>query len=260
MLQLAALLLVFAVPFFVLAGASKTKYKLNSGKASVSISEKNAKTGNKKAKQINKKKKSPRQDCVNNPNPVFTADITDMSRISKITPPGMLMNGNMFKSHSYLWIADGGKVPLYAPADAQLIGGAHYSEQGINQYTLLFRVSCEVEFILDHFLEPIETIRSAFPATPKIEDTRTDFVAPVFFKAGDLLGYTSGTPAAHNWDFGVYNSAKPDPDAAAYDGATDKDRRANCPYDYFAPEKQNTYRTLFSPEIGNGVMRVTYCD
>lgn len=166
----------------------------------------------------------------------------------------------MFKSHSYLWIADNGKVPIYAPADAKLIGGAHYNEQGINQYTLLFQISCEVEFSLDHFLEPIEKIRTAFPTTPKIEDTRTDFIAPISFKAGELLGYTPGTPSAHNWDFGVYNSTKPDPDAAAYSGATDKDKRANCPYDYYIPTKRGAYRALFNSEIGNGVMAVAYCD
>lgn len=196
--------------------------------------------------------------CVSNPNPVFTADVTDLSRISRVTPPGMLMTGDILKSHSYIWIADGGKVPVYAPTDATLAAGAHYSEFGINQYYLVFQVSCEVEFAFDHFQEPLPSITERFSSTPK-GDTRTDYVTPLAVKAGELLGYTSGTGEAHNWDFGVYNTTKLDPDAQAF-GATGKDARANCPYDYYPREKQSAYRSLFNSDMGGGVPRVAYCD
>lgn len=197
--------------------------------------------------------------CVSNPNPVFTADITDLSRISAVTPPGMLMQGDVLKSHSYIWIGGDGKVPVYAPVDASLVAGVYLDHPDGNlDYGLIFQVSCEVEFRLGHITDPNEQIRAAFP-TPKVGDSRDDPITHIPFKAGDLLGYTSGTRQAHNWDFGVYNTARPDPDAAAF-GATGKDARANCPYDYYSADKRSVYSNLFNSDMKGGVPRVAYCD
>lgn len=197
--------------------------------------------------------------CVSNPNPVFTADITDLSHISVITPPGMLMTGDVLKSHSYIGIADEGRVPVYAPIDATLIAGVYLDHPDGNlDYGLIFQVNCEVEFRLGHITDPVDSIRALLPI-PKKNDSRDDPIGPLSFKAGDLLGYTAGTKQAHNWDFGVYNTMRIDPDATAF-GATGKDLHANCPYDYFAPEKQSAYRILFNSDMGGGVPRVAYCD
>lgn len=200
------------------------------------------------------------QRCISNPDPIFTADITKLNRISRITPPGVVTNAGELKSHSYLWIKDTGTVPVYAPVDAELTAGVHLPQAEKSDYGLAFQISCEVEFSLGHIVEPIESIRAAFPALPKAGDTRLDPISPIPFKAGDLLGYTSGTAQAHNWDFGVYNSTRPDPDAEAF-GAAGKDARANCPYDYYPPEKRSVYRSLFSHDFGvGGTVRVAYCD
>ncbi|MAF79792.1 hypothetical protein CL629_01805 [bacterium] len=201
----------------------------------------------------------PQETCVSNPNPVLTADITDMWRVSQITPPGVLMGGVQLKSHSYIWIEDGGTVPVYAPADVELVTGAYYLEGGISQYILIFRLSCEVDIKFDHILEPIVAIRDAFPDTPK-GDTRTDPVGPISFKAGDVVGYTSGTPEAHNWDFGLYNDSVADPDANVPE-AVGTDLRANCPYDYYSSDRRQTYFDLMGYSLlGGADPYVTYCD
>ena len=199
------------------------------------------------------------KSCTSNTDPLFTNDITDISRISQITPAGTIFAGNIIKSHSYIWIKDGGEVPVYAPTDAKLKAGSFYSEGDIGQYLLFFEVSCEVEFKFDHILNPVESIKSALPSTPKIEDSRTTYTEPIHFKAGDIIGYTSGTPQAHNWDFGVYNNARPDPDALV-PGAEGRDKYANCPYDYYNEEKRSAYYQMFNENIGTKIGSIAYCE
>lgn len=176
----------------------------------------------------------PQTTCTSNSSPVFTHDITDFYRIGQITPPGSVINGH-FKAHSYIWIANGLSVPVYAPVDMTLKNGAYYTEQGMTQYVLSFQVSCEVNIKLDHILNPIQTVRDVFPDTARpTNDTRGE--APtneISFKAGDLIGNTSGTLEAHNWDFGVYNSV------------TGGQENGVCPYDYFETNKKSAYYGLF---------------
>jgi hypothetical protein len=202
----------------------------------------------------------PIETCVSNPNPVFTENITDLSRVSYITPPGIMTNSGTLKSHSYIWIADGEDIPIFAPVDMELSAGAYASEGGIPQYLLFFEVSCEVEVKLDHILDPVDSIRAALPDVPKIEDTRTTYTDPVSFEAGDLIGYTSGTPQAHNWDFGVYNKERLDPDAQGV-GLEGLDERANCPYDYYPSPQKEVYYGLFNNSVfGSGTPYIKYCD
>ena len=200
--------------------------------------------------------------CVSNVSPVLTADVTDLSRISQITPPGVVMTGNVLKSHSYLWIADGEKVPVYAPVDMTLVSGVYVQHADGNlDFGLIFQVSCEVELRFGHITHPLDQIRAALPTEPQINDSHDKQIpTPIQFKAGDIIAYTSGTGQAHNWDFGMYNTERPDPDAKQYAGATPKDVRANCPYDYFTLKKRSTYRSMFNNEIGSGVLTIHYCD
>ncbi|MBI2085412.1 MAG: hypothetical protein HYT71_02780 [Candidatus Aenigmarchaeota archaeon] len=191
-------------------------------------------------------------NCVSNASPVFTADVTDTKNIKAITPP------RNEKTHSHIWIKDGQKAPVYAPVDAKLVAGAKYTEGGGLNYLLFFDVSCEAEIKFDHITEPVKLISDMFPNPPKIEDTRTDQLVATSFKAGDLIGYTTGTPAAKNWDFGVYNKAK----LNHLNGNRDYeeiDWRAGCPYDYFAAGKKEFYYTLFVSKTGEGAPPTDFC-
>lgn len=192
---------------------------------------------------------------------MFTADITDMNRISRITPPGTIFtNGSVVKSHSYLWIADGNDVPVYAPVDMELAAGAFLLEEGIEQYLLFFDVSCEVEIKFDHILNPVESIRNVFPKEPALTSQTSPPSVRVQFKAGELIATTSGTSGAHNWDFGVYNETLyPNPVTNEVANLEEIDKRADCGYDYFSPEKQQTYRNLFQVQIGGSYSAIPYC-
>ena len=197
--------------------------------------------------------------CISNPNPVFTADITDLTKISRITPPGSVNPGDGFvTAHSYIWIEGSGVVPIYAPVDMTLGMGGLYTESGNPaQYILFFGVSCEVSIKLDHIDNPIEQIKNVLPKTPKTNDSRTDDVSSVIgFKAGDLLGYTGGTGEEHNWDFGVYNETKPN---FLLDGEQYEDGTADCPYDYFTEDKKTVYYNLFVSGKGYGPPPTTFC-
>jgi len=198
--------------------------------------------------------------CISDPSPVFTADITDLTKISRITPPGSVNPGDGFvTAHSYIWIESNEAVPIYAPVDMTLGMGGLYTESGNPaQYILFFGVSCEVSIKLDHFDDPIEQIKNVLPKTPKIDDSRTDDVSSIIeFKAGDLLGYTGGTVQAHNWDFGVYNQTKPN--FLSGDEQYKGDDKADCPYDYFIEDKIAVYYDLFVSGTGFGPPPTTFC-
>ncbi len=191
---------------------------------------------------------SPSSGCAPNPSPVFTRHITDLSQLEIIVPPGSL-SGDHISSHSYVGNALPTTVPVYAPVDAHLVNGAYYHEGGLNQYSLLFRVSCEVTFVLDHFVDPIDSIRSMFPDSAS-DHTRTgpDLEDPLPVHAGDLLGYTTGVPSSGRWDFGVYNTEHMNTfgNNTRYESNYWwRDLNSDCPYDYFSdPLREEYYARL----------------
>ena len=136
--------------------------------------------------------------------------------------------------------------------------GSGYPTQP-TQYILWFGVSCEVSIKIDHLDDPIEQIKNVLPQTPKIDDSRTDDVSSTIkFKAGDLLGYTGGTVQAHNWDFGVYNTTKPN-FLSGDDQYKGSDDRADCPYDYFTEDKKAVYYNLFAGRFLGDPPPTSFC-
>ncbi|OGG44810.1 hypothetical protein A2673_02125 [Candidatus Kaiserbacteria bacterium RIFCSPHIGHO2_01_FULL_50_13] len=183
--------------------------------------------------------------CVSNSNPVFTHHITDTTMFSQIKPPPNKTPEGDLKPHSYIE-THGQRVPVYAPVDMTLIGGAYF-EGG--PYGLDFRVSCEVRLRFGHISEPVEVIREVFPDRPApAGDSRDQKIKhEVSFKAGDLLAYTVGTnPGAGNWDFGVYNSNVKNryADDPKYNWS-DINTTAVCPYGYFTEELLSVYKSKY---------------
>ncbi len=195
------------------------------------------------------KEKLGNSDCQSNPSPVFSVDITDLSKIIHIVPPVTVQKTGV-KTHSYIFT--GARVPVYAPADSVFYEGAFYEEEGMGQYSLFFRASCEVVYMLDHIKEPIGSIKANFSTTPA-GDSRTKRVeSPISFKAGDLIGYTTGTSNGV-WDFGAYNTAKQNP-YSGLDLAHKEDLRfahAVCPFDYFPQDKRQLYSNLLRNADGS---------
>ncbi len=178
-------------------------------------------------------------------NPTLVADITDFTKIQKITAPGTQSSEGP-KGHSFIW-TNSQKVPVYAPIASVLESGAYSkdNESSPAQYILWFDIKgyCDFQFKFDHIDEPIETIRENFSSTPKVADSRGSPVANrVEFKAGDLIGYTQGNIPSGNWDFGLYDKSKEG--MLAQYGSTGSHRNAVCWVDFYSSAKQQQYRSL----------------
>lgn len=186
----------------------------------------------------------PKENCTAEP-PVLTADITDFSKIQKITAPGTASSEGP-KGHSFIWTA-GARVPIYAPVAATFDSGSYSKDNAGSkaQYLLFFRVkgSCGYQFKFDHIDEPDAAIRAQLPSEPKVADSRgTPATTPVEFKASDLIGYTSGNVPSGNWDFGLYNTKKDG--ALAAQGSYGIHRNSVCWPDFYAAGKKEAYRRL----------------
>lgn len=156
--------------------------------------------------------------------------------------------GPSLKTHSYIG-TDHAHVPVYAPAAMTLESGSHYVG---GPYMMEFRVSCEVKVRFGHITEPVEAIKNLLPSEPK-QDSRTEVLPPITFAAGELVGYTTGTSAAGNWDYGVYNSAvrnryADDPNWSNSTTYT----TAVCPFDYFSDNLRAAYVAKFNSAILGG--------
>lgn len=207
------------------------------------------------------REKGPSSDCVSNSSPIFTNHITDLSKVEFIQPPGgsETWEGEpILKTHSYVVVKE--EVPVYAPVDSELYEGVFYEEEGMTQYSLFFNVGCEVFYIFDHIQEPVEKIKQAFTEPPR-KDSRTRLLkTPIVFKAGELIGYSTGTRSARHWDFGVYNKKHTnflkDSD---FPNLSERDLQATCPYDYFPEEKRLAYYALFGTIRTDQSVPTTFC-
>lgn len=196
------------------------------------------------------------ENCPDDQRPTLTADITDFSKIQKITPPGSPVapdDQDKYKGHSFIW-TDYQRVPIYAPTDAILNSVAYQADNASSPYQyvlgLKVKANCNYSIKFDHIDEVIPAIQAVAPAPTIVNRSNT---APsteppkkisIEFKAGDLLGYTQGTRQAGNWDFGFYNTNKEGPLAPL--GAFGLGKHALCWVDYYSSEKQNLYRSLLT--------------
>ena len=187
-------------------------------------------------------------DCDNNPTPKFTAHITELSKISYLTPAGTVQGGDL-KPHGYLHnVGSNPEVPVYAPIDSYLIDFAYYEGYtGVGHYTFKFQVSCEVAYYFDHLRAVVDKISVVTPEFPATDSRGVVVSPPIFFQAGELIGYTGGNSTFANWDFGVLNTATwnelPN-DSYVYSPNVEKYRFAVCPYEYYDDSKRAQYMML----------------
>ncbi len=182
------------------------------------------------------------------PSVQFTENVTELSRISAIAPPGA-PNTAEIKPHSYFFVSGSTPINLYAPTQATLEQMAFYREQNISQYLLVFRVSATVTFRLDHIYNPVTAIVNAGPQNPS-DNTMTS--APnslVVIAAGGSIGTTT----ASVWDFGVYDTTITNTFAnqARYvNNFMDNALHGVCPYNYFSSALKPTYEAKFGTATG----------
>ena len=187
-------------------------------------------------------------DCDNIPTPKFTEHLTELSKISYLSPAGTLQGGDL-KPHGYLHnVGSNPEVPVYAPIDSYLIDFAYYEGYtGVGHYTLKFQVSCEVAYYFDHLRTVVDKINVVTPDTPASDSRGVVVSPPIFFQAGELIGFTGGNSTFANWDFGVLNTATWNelPDKPyIYSPNVEKFRFAVCPYGYYDETMRARYMTL----------------
>lgn len=178
--------------------------------------------------------------CSSNIKVQFTHDFTEMDKISSVEPT-IVTPGNS-RHRAWLNISTG-KVPVYAPVDSELVNGVYKNAKGALDYDLHFQVSCEIWYLINHVTDPVEKIKNVFPKTPQT-DTKTNppFKEVVKVKAGELLGYTTGTPNAHNFDFGVFDLNHFN-EGLPTDGGSKYGKEINfiCPFDVLPESIMKSY-------------------
>ena len=169
----------------------------------------------------------------------FTNALTDISIIDHISPGSQVGD----KRFTYLWIKDGKRVPVFAPADGTLIKISYKTRVDVGpgmsspDYDLTFLVDCHTMYRINHITDPNPEIAALKPnieplqlgkglAAPSDEDTKPS--KNIMVKAGEQIGTTAGTPAAHNWDFGVF-----------------VDQVSTCPYEKFNEPIRSAWLALF---------------
>ncbi|MQF69597.1 hypothetical protein FIM12_04620 [SAR202 cluster bacterium AD-804-J14_MRT_500m] len=203
-----------------------------------------------------------------NPQPIFTHHVIPLELLTFVIPPGTAASG-MLKPHAYL-IGPGGEglfgdkpwsgyprsVPVTVPVTSWLVevGAYRSTAYGTNapeppiEYMLIFEVSCEVYFKLDHTAPLVDKIEALGPFPV---GSNTQLKMPTKFEAGELVTYSSGVNPGGNVDFGVYNTTIErtfgNQDRYA-NGHHDQSLNEDCPFDYFTPELREKHYALIGDE------------
>ena len=191
-------------------------------------------------------------DCESDPEPVFSAHITDLSLMDSLEPAGTVQGGDL-KPHGYLGNKPSSlEVPVYAPVDSYLLDYAYYGQGDDAIYMFKFQVSCEVAYYFDHLRSVVSKIQELLPDYPAGDSRGTPVYPPVFFRAGDLIGYTGGTSMSQNWDFGVLNTQVwndlPPVETYNYSPNVEKYRFAVCQYQYFQEDLREEYMAMLGAQ------------
>ncbi len=139
---------------------------------------------------------------------------------------------------------------IFAPATGKLFMIRHKvyevgGEKG-NDYDIFFAVDCKTVYRFNHISNPRDDIKATYPAgdLPSGDYAnggqdiaeRVKPLEAIVVQAGESLGYTTGTPGAHSFDFAV---------GVAPDEKSEK--IAVCPFDVFTePNKTKLYDLLGS--------------
>lgn len=152
----------------------------------------------------------------------FTHAPFDAADVARITN-GEETNDPRF---AYVWVRSPyTPIPIYAPADGTLITIRHLTATKFfpsDDYQLVFRTAgCNDVFRFNHVTHPRADIRAAYQFGDQCSSCFDDNGNPtaryleretpgtaVKVKAGSLIGHTSGTPTAHDFDFAVQVNGK----------------------------------------------------
>jgi len=182
----------------------------------------------------------------------------------KMINPTIVTSGNWLKNRQYhTMYTDANNIaeptPVYAPSDAVATEITHYFARMqpwvgdpyiASQFDVRFQASCDVRFWFDHLSTLAEPFAS-LAAEEGSNDTRGAAVyVSVEIKAGDLIGWTTGTDPAHTWDFIVTDQRVTVAFAnqERYEGMGELTDllHASCPYDYYNEEMRTEFIAKFA--------------
>lgn len=189
--------------------------------------------------------------AVANAKDAFTALPFDTSNIRLITN-GKETNDARFV---YPWVKSG-KVNIYAPADGVLFKIRHkvFEVGGLkgNDYDIFFQVDCGTAYRFNHITDPRDNIKATYPAGDLASGDYSnggqdmpERVKPkiaIKVKAGELLGSTSGTPEAQNFDFAV---------GVASEAPKSGELKSVCPFNVFSEPNKTKLLALMGPKNGD---------
>ena len=193
-----------------------------------------------------------KEDCVSNPQPIFTHEITDLSKIKRTERWGQVKSKHL-KNHTFLFLKNKNKpIPVYAPVDSYLILQTRYRMQGLKevQWRLIFQVGCEIVYRFDHLDTLSDKLLKHLGNIPVNEDQNAApnvlINPPIKIKAGELIASTQGTPQAGSWDFGLSDVSKNNELPKRLKNYQNKPtgrqyKYSACPYDYYPDEIKKKY-------------------
>ena len=99
-----------------------------------------------------------------------------------------------------------------------------------------------------------------FPGTPRA-DSRTDlFDTQLEIAAGELVGNTTGSTNAHNWNFAVYDSSEKNYlwETGTFN-ALPKYFTQVCPFRHYDPSMAQAYEELFTLSYNDIIVEKNLC-
>ena len=107
-----------------------------------------------------------------------------------------------------------------------------------------------------HIIDPFENIKNVLQKEPVVGGPEVQVMPPIFFRAGELIGYSGGPPHTQGigFDFGVYNSATPNRFSSQPETYTSSIyTTAVCPFDYFTSDIQDAYKVKYYLQVHEGM-------
>lgn len=190
---------------------------------------------------------------------IFTAEFTDLTKVGALGILGSVTCGS--PGRSYISIKNKQEVPVYNPTDA-LLTNIIWADRGNGtpEYGLYFEASCDVAYLLDHIDRVTDKIKALAPKSPGQSSATQYGSAPnVQIKAGELLGYTDGTPQAGTFDFLVLNKTKQAFHINPSRWKWEQTIYADCPYDYYQGDLKTKHYNLLGNYDGGQLVKVDNC-
>lgn len=107
-------------------------------------------------------------------------------------------------------------------------------------------------YYFDHLRSASGKIQELIVDPPTSNSRGTVVDTPLFFRAGDLIGYSGGTSMSQIWDFGVLNTQVwnelPPEETYVYSPNVEKYRFAVCQYKYFPAGMRDQYIAMLGSQ------------